>query len=738
MITPEFLNSDAGKKLINLFCRDRQGIPAEFRGTLPNREEVLAHYEEWRARTSLITLKNPNQFIASQSLAPPLRHVVIPHIKTLIPITLAECVQRVNYIHKGRVLFARIIADPWTTVASNTLLEDPCRDIIQFSLYNFVPLGEDAKEHLPKGAFVAVLEPYLKADEDKPDTMMYLRCDHPQAAFVLSSEEEWLFLQNKTSNLSSDPILLKETADKAFNRNRLQCALWYYEKALKIKKINAELKSELLGKCSCAYFNLYQYRAAFEFASKAIKIDSSNTSAALIKLKSAIKLCLFEELNSSTFDLLNETEANDLRNKFIIAKAESEGTFDIAALHEEYRVNRKLGYHHADYISRHFEPTKIKGKGRGLVSKSHLPSRTLLMATRAFVRVSDRFSEKRQFVLKLNPRTGTAEDDQAERMVQLTLSKLSALPVLNETRKEFFSLCSNLPEFSGENLQPESINLNLVENILKFNWFRTVDGMGFNFPGKPRADGVGLWLKPSLLNHSCCPNVSYFFIGDYMFVYTTRVVEANEELCISYVDPFLPYHTRRKHLQSISNFRCFCERCSAADQLANIETEIYNLRQQTINTSCIHAISNVMKTSRRRALISKLTSLKPNLRIGLLSLVHTEAQILMLKRDFKLGHQVQKNVVQQLSETGFDFSLCKSLIFFNELLQLMISSFGSWDYDMLLTVLNAMRCLLFCAGCVTLDEFKAYLSARSEGTMDEALSPYIDQIPDPRPFYKVV
>ena len=40
---------------------------------------------------------------------------------------------------------------------------------------------------------------------------------------------------------------------------------------------------------------------------------------------------------------------------------------------------------------------------------------------------------------------------------------------------------------------------------------------------------TGLWILPSLFNHSCIPNCAYHAVGDFMFVVTTLSVQPGDE-----------------------------------------------------------------------------------------------------------------------------------------------------------------------------------------------------------------
>ena len=78
--------------------------------------------------------------------------------------------------------------------------------------------------------------------------------------------------------------------------------------------------------------------------------------------------------------------------------------------------------------------------------------------------------------------------------------------------------------------------------------------------------GTGLWTRPSLFNHSCQPSCTYGTIGDFLFIFTNRSVEAGSELTIPYLDVMDSFSKRKRILagwNSGQGFTCDCSRCKA-------------------------------------------------------------------------------------------------------------------------------------------------------------------------------
>ena len=81
--------------------------------------------------------------------------------------------------------------------------------------------------------------------------------------------------------------------------------------------------------------------------------------------------------------------------------------------------------------------------------------------------------------------------------------------------------------------------------------------------------GTALYGGPSLLNHSCDPNVDAVWVsGDAtLTLRARRAIEEKEELTITYGDAEQPVTTRRERLRHAYGFTCACERCVEESEL---------------------------------------------------------------------------------------------------------------------------------------------------------------------------
>jgi len=111
-----------------------------------------------------------------------------------------------------------------------------------------------------------------------------------------------------------------------------------------------------------------------------------------------------------------------------------------------------------------------------------------------------------------------------------------------------------------------TLNLADLEKILSRHSLRSV---GFdsilkeskNLKLFERYDSSGLWIYPSLFNHSCSPNTSYFQLKSVMLMVATQDIAHDQELFVTYIDPILLFEERQSQLKNWG-FKCQCNKCS--------------------------------------------------------------------------------------------------------------------------------------------------------------------------------
>ncbi|OQR99049.1 set domain protein [Achlya hypogyna] len=85
----------------------------------------------------------------------------------------------------------------------------------------------------------------------------------------------------------------------------------------------------------------------------------------------------------------------------------------------------------------------------------------------------------------------------------------------------------------------------------------------FNSSAFPSMDGMALFPRFSMLNHSCAPNCGFTYVNETdITVFTTADVAPGEELTISYIERNAPVRARQAELRRRYNFTCACARCT--------------------------------------------------------------------------------------------------------------------------------------------------------------------------------
>ena len=87
--------------------------------------------------------------------------------------------------------------------------------------------------------------------------------------------------------------------------------------------------------------------------------------------------------------------------------------------------------------------------------------------------------------------------------------------------------------------------------------------------------------EPSRMNHDCGPN-AIFHVDSSSLTHTVRVARSiakDEEITISYVDPFAPFATRQGYLRSSFGFECTCARCSRGESDDEALSQIASLQR---------------------------------------------------------------------------------------------------------------------------------------------------------------
>ena len=94
---------------------------------------------------------------------------------------------------------------------------------------------------------------------------------------------------------------------------------------------------------------------------------------------------------------------------------------------------------------------------------------------------------------------------------------------------------------------------------------------------------LGIFYYPSFMSHSCVPNTKILGIGNFVFIFTERLIKKNEEITTSYIDCNEEYKKRQEKLKKFYGFECQCELCQIEKQKFKEMPEIKNKISSYIN-----------------------------------------------------------------------------------------------------------------------------------------------------------
>lgn len=545
---------------------------------------------------------------------------VIPDISTLRRTTLREVCKGINQLTLGAVLFAKVCGPRAfrisPNVATNILIQDENGDYMMACIYNYVKPDQEPAAVFGTGACLALMQPYMKNAMDDPTQNLMLRCDNPLAIRVFRSEIEWLKCQGKLipeallSNCPPPSEVVKDLhsrGNESFRANRIDEAIHSYTEALSVAEsanLPAQVSVPLLSNRAQCFIAQEQGHRALDDANRVLLHDPTNQKAIHRRVRALLLLPgrLAEAVDACAGCMVGR-ELQQFLTEVHAAIAESQGDFDEPALIREAKADpgHRVARRHADFFASDSILIAASGcaGGRGIVAKADLPADSILMATKSFcsTALSDSPSKGIDQVV-VDPYEGAYNQGLDTALAPRAVDLLQRMPVAE--RAPFFSLCSGPVEAGAGDAA--ALNIRRIKAILKYNSFaRTSVGASeisdacerigldtrlgrlatpeewLEARGGSSSWVSGLWILPSLMNHSCCPNARVRVIGDFMFVHTVRPVAKGEEVLVSYVDACLPARERARRLADGWGFDCACERCRLSrsrPEIAAMEAEL--------------------------------------------------------------------------------------------------------------------------------------------------------------------
>ncbi|MED6180287.1 hypothetical protein PIB30_008783 [Stylosanthes scabra] len=217
----------------------------------------------------------------------------------------------------------------------------------------------------------------------------------------------------------------------------------------------------------------------------------------------------------------------------------------------------------AEYIGA-VEIRKSDISGRGLFATKNIDAGSLILVTKAIamersILAGKDLSEDAQLAMWKNFVQKVAEFARKCHKTRDLIGKLS-IGEEDEEELEVPDIDLFRPEHVGNVDSCETVDMEKLLAILDVNSL-TEDAVSANVLRKNNDFyGVGLWLLPSFINHSCCPNSRRLHVGDYLIVHASKDLKAGEEITFAYLDPLSPL-SKRREMSMTWGIQCKCKRC---------------------------------------------------------------------------------------------------------------------------------------------------------------------------------
>ncbi|KAF2033869.1 hypothetical protein EK21DRAFT_57881 [Setomelanomma holmii] len=455
------------------------------------------------------------------------------------------------------VILLRTLTEPVVHSASVTIVEDEHGEIARLTVCNLEDSMNDPV--LSKDSTLAIRQPRWTI---APYGGYYIRVDHPSDLVLLDLTAplvpfEWRSLDKDIP--SKTAAGWKKEGDMMFLKKKFRQALACYERGRKALGTDAAyaVLIDLYRKRCGVNIVLLRFDDASKDLAHAIKLHAKSEQAlhnSDLADFDAVKAWLYSKNMSDPLHIASRI-SRPLRDLAVRIKFDI-GVFQTTADYDFPRLSSSVGplNLHIDAAS-YTSDTEVKQTfhhGRGLFAKRDFLAGDLIMAEKAFAMpgylVNDRSSECSLYSLEL-------------------VQKLTANPSL---RREFFDMDDGgyWPVNAWEITAGEDIPVDVfrVEHIRRRNCFaapmRSVDVLTQATPVRN-----GFWIHTSYINHSCLPNSVRTFLGDMLFLRTTRHIRAGDEITAQYVTPELTLGERQEKYKSTWGFECDCRLCQVDDQV---------------------------------------------------------------------------------------------------------------------------------------------------------------------------
>lgn len=435
-----------------------------------------------------------------------------------------------------------------------------------------------AEHRLRDDEFFAIKAPYFTV---RADGTPAIRVDHP-CNVIRPNPRNGTELQPP---LERDAAQLKQKGNDFLGQKQLWKAHQAYRDGLShISATQARLKLDLSRNLARVDLDLECYDEALDAAESAVS-DGSDAAMKSLDIKALYRASTASynlrryEKSAKCISRLLSLDANDADGKRDNQKVQERLQEENSGSYDFERIASRLSAKNpradvADFIAA-VEVKDSKAGGRGLFATRDLMLGELVLCEKAFCSIfekdKDWFAAWEYSQGKLSMAASTAS------LWDIGVEKLMLNP----------SLISDAMNLRGhyEGIGDEPVRVDDVDVVDVFQFRSIIESNAFGLPtpSKQRAtrpfghtaehqgatqlgDNTGLFLKVSMMNHSCIPNVRKIFLGDVIIIRATRPISKGEEILQSYAQTDADVNERRPMLESTWHFRCNCKLCSVEEK----------------------------------------------------------------------------------------------------------------------------------------------------------------------------
>lgn len=523
-------------------------------------------------------------------------------LEKLNPISFDEL--KVGEVHRGRVVYGMLCADAHKICSIVTLLEDNNGLAVRLEIYNVATSGADVKRLYPKGATVAVKEPYFKVAADDG---LIIRVDNPANVVKVMAEKG----KRTESLLHVDVEDMRKEGNRCFREQNWEAAAEYYTRCIdaaliQVKEGSSNANNSIVNGLLLAYSNraetwlqIKEFKSALEDSDDALRIDPGHLKTQYRKGRALLGLRRY----GAACECLKKAYKTSPGQREIQAALGQAKTFYAQSLNGKYDISDYLlgrgstPPEVADFVGSVEIKMTEDGRGRGLYATRKIKTGQLLLVSNAVAVVYDS--------VFANITTATREDhlsavvcavSKSQRLLRQVYS-LQDSPMSCSLDAPAIDLFKT--ESPGEQNENLVVDVKRIRDIIGLNAFGGTVQM---FASKSSIYEAnlrqqdhfhGLWLLPSFINHSCLPNSSWLEVGSAMFIHASKPIERGEEITIPYFDVLVTLPQRQARFKNWA-FMCKCRRCILEHSFrTSLEPIITQRFDELISARCRRQLSDV-------------------------------------------------------------------------------------------------------------------------------------------------